>query len=53
MLDSIPKTPKSPQGSQQNAPCKLRSRDSRYSEQASGSQYTKIFNVLGILICYI
>ena len=53
MLDSIPKTPKIPQGSQQNAPSKLRSRDSRYSEQASGSQYTKIFNVLGILICYI
>ena len=31
--------------------CKLYSRDSRYSEYASGSQYTKTFNVSGILMC--
>ena len=31
--------------------CKLYFRDSRYSEYAPGSQYTKILNVSGILIC--
>ena len=31
--------------------CKLYSRDSRYSEYASGSQDTKILNVSEILIC--
>ena len=31
--------------------CKLYSRDSRYSEYASGSQYTKILHVSEILIC--
>ena len=31
--------------------CKLYARDSRYSEYASGSQYAKILNVSGILIC--
>ena len=31
--------------------CKLYSRDSRYSGYVSGSQYTKILHVLGILIC--
>ena len=31
--------------------CKLYSRDSRYSEYSSSSQYTKILNVSGILIC--
>ena len=30
--------------------CKLYSRDSRYSEYASGSQYTKMLNISGILI---
>ena len=33
--------------------CKLYSRDPRYSECDSGSQYTKTLNVSGILICYI
>ena len=32
--------------------CKLYSRDSRYSEYISGSQYIKILRVLGILIRY-
>ena len=32
--------------------CKLYSRDSRYSECTTGSQYTKILNVSGIWICY-
>ena len=31
--------------------CKLYSRDSRYSECASGSRYTKIFNASWISIC--
>ena len=32
--------------------CKLYSRDSLYSEYASISQYTKVFNISGVLICY-
>ena len=52
MLNSIPNIPQVlNMAGLQRVLRKLYSRDSRFSEYASGSQYTKNLNVSGILIC--